>query len=72
MQTDRRQFLFSNLAAIASAAERQPNFIIILADDLGYGDLKCFGSSSNDTPNLDRLADEFRNHARKTLWPNRT
>jgi arylsulfatase A-like enzyme len=58
MQTNRRQFLFSSLAAIASAAERQPNFVIILADDLGYGDLKCFGSSGNETPNLDRMAAE--------------
>src|SRR5512141_3254799 len=58
MQTNRRQFLLSSLAAIASAAERPPNFVIILADDLGYGDLKCFGSSGNATPNLDRMAAE--------------
>ena len=56
--TNRRQFLFSGLAAGASAAGRSPNFIIILADDLGYGDLKCFGSSTNETPNLDRMAAE--------------
>ena len=58
MPIDRRQFLLSSLAAIASAAERPPNFIIILADDLGYGDLKCFGSSGNATPHLDRMAAE--------------
>ena len=35
-----------------------PNFIVILADDLGYGDLGCQGSTVNRTPNLDRLARE--------------
>jgi arylsulfatase A len=35
-----------------------PNFIIILADDLGYGDIGPFGSVSNRTPNLDRMARE--------------
>ncbi len=33
-----------------------PNVIFILADDLGYGDLGCYGSSCNRTPNLDNLA----------------
>lgn len=32
------------------------NIIYILADDLGYGDLGCYGSKLNDTPNIDRLA----------------
>ncbi len=41
------------------AAERvPPNFIIIFADDLGYGDLGCFGSKAIRTPNLDRMAAE--------------
>ena len=53
---NRRQFLLSTLAATASAQSRSPNFIIILADDLGYGDLGCFGSTTNETPNLDRMA----------------
>lgn len=34
-----------------------PNVIFILADDLGYGDLGCFGSKLNRTPNLDKLAE---------------
>lgn len=34
----------------------QPNIILILADDLGYGDLKCYGASDMNTPNIDRLA----------------
>lgn len=35
-----------------------PNFVFILADDLGYADLGCYGSTKNRTPNLDRLAAE--------------
>jgi len=35
-----------------------PNVVLILADDLGYGDLGCYGSTKNRTPNIDRLASE--------------
>ncbi|MFK7737186.1 MAG: sulfatase [Pirellulaceae bacterium] len=38
----------------------KPNFIIIFADDQGYGDLGCFGSTKIETPNIDRLAKEGR------------
>lgn len=37
---------------------RQPNIILINCDDLGYGDLGCYGSERNDTPVLDKLASE--------------
>ncbi len=37
--------------------KKQPNIIIIMADDLGYGDLGCYGASHLQTPNIDRLAD---------------
>lgn len=37
---------------------KRPNFIIIYADDLGFGDLACYGASGIPTPNLDRMARE--------------
>src|SRR5215471_14249250 len=52
----RRSFLFGSAAAIASAAERPPNFVLILADDQGYGDVGCFGSKDIRTPHVDSLA----------------
>jgi arylsulfatase A-like enzyme len=42
----------------ASRTSRLPNIIVILADDLGYGDLGCFGHPTIRTPNLDRMAAE--------------
>ena len=41
-----------------SPASPKPNVIVILADDLGYGDLGCFGAKQIRTPHLDRLAKE--------------
>lgn len=44
--------------APATAAPRPPNVVFILADDLGYGDLGCYGQKIIRTPHLDRLAAE--------------
>ena len=47
------------LPAHADSAEpRPPNVVLILADDLGYGDLACYGAKDLKTPHLDRLAAE--------------
>lgn len=49
--------LLGGLAMSLGAAER-PNFIIILADDLGWADLPCYGNTFHETPAIDRLAAE--------------
>ena len=46
------------LCAALAAAEPPPNFVVIYADDLGYGDLGCHGSKTIATPRLDRMARE--------------
>lgn len=43
-------------AAHAAEPAKRPNFVIILADDLGYGDLSCYGNREYHTPHLDSLA----------------
>jgi arylsulfatase A-like enzyme len=43
-------------SATAGAAAAGPNVVVILADDIGYGDLGCYGATAVKTPNLDRLA----------------
>ena len=49
----------SNIAAVAHGEER-PNIVLIFADDVGYGDLGCYGATHVRTPNLDRLAHQGR------------
>lgn len=49
--------LFVVLAASSPAESGSPtNFVLILADDLGYGDLGCYGNRGNETPHIDALA----------------
>ncbi len=42
----------------AQSESQKPNVIVILADDLGYGDLSCYGADDIATPNIDRMAAE--------------
>lgn len=44
--------------AWGSSAPKQPNFIVLFADDMGYSDLACYGNPVIRTPNLDRMAAE--------------
>lgn len=46
------------IASISALSAVQPNIVFIMADDLGYGDVGCYGASDIRTPNLDRLAKE--------------
>ena len=63
---NRRHFLGGTLmlglggAGVATSAvsDSKPNFIVILCDNLGYGDVGCFGSDLHKTPNIDRMAAE--------------
>src|SRR5690349_12696305 len=55
----RRFIVFLSLAALACAAPAaKPSLILILADDLGWADLGCYGNKFNETPNIDRLASQ--------------
>lgn len=64
-------------AAVAESAKRKPNVIVILADDLSYGDIGRFGQKHFDTPRIDQLAAEgcvFTNAYAGGAWcaPSRT
>ena len=58
----------SSIALSASAKEKtaqRPNIIYIMCDDMGYGDLGCYGQPYISTPNIDRMARYF---LRLSFW----
>ena len=59
-QFNRRWFLRQAGLGLAAApvlrAARRPNIVLIYADDVGYGDIGCYGATAVRTPNLDRIA----------------
>lgn len=50
--------LLGMMSRTSLAADRPPNLVVILADDLGFGDLGCYGATKIKTPHVDRLARE--------------
>src|SRR5690349_12902300 len=50
--------LVAFVSLAARGADRPPNVVMIFVDDMGYGDLTCYGSKGPATPNLDRMAKE--------------
>ena len=47
---------FGPFFAVAQQATK-PNVVVIMADDIGYGDLSCYGEKTIHTPNVEKLAD---------------
>jgi arylsulfatase A-like enzyme len=51
-------FALASNALRGSAEDRPPNFVLIFIDDMGYGDLGCYGGKRGPTPSIDRMAKE--------------
>lgn len=60
MRTLLSLLLLLSLSEAVHAERQPPNFVLIFCDDLGYGDLGCFGSKKNRTPRIDSLAKDGR------------
>ncbi len=72
VKMESRKLMFKNILVLllsltclfdlesALATEAPPNIVLIFADDLGYGDLGCYGATKVKTSNIDRLAEEGR------------
>ena len=62
------------LAAFSAQAQQRPNIIYIMCDDMGYGDLGCYGQQYISTPHIDRMAAEgmrFTQARPQSLWAER-
>jgi arylsulfatase A-like enzyme len=70
-----RRALLQAATALAPAwaqnrSQRRPNIVLIIADDLGYADLGCYGNQRIHTPNIDRIADQGMRFTDFTVsWP---
>ncbi len=51
------KMIFILFIGLSVKAKEKPNIVYILADDLGYGDLSCYGQTHFETPNIDKLAE---------------
>ncbi len=51
-------FSLAGCGANSESVAERPNVILIMADDLGYSDISCYGSTTVSTPNIDKLAEE--------------
>ncbi|MCO6450426.1 MAG: sulfatase-like hydrolase/transferase, partial [Caldilineales bacterium] len=56
LQSEDKEAMLDSIAA--QKTPKRPNLIVIVCDDLGYGDLGCYGSALNQTPVIDNLATE--------------
>ena len=56
--TQTRRCFLRQISAAAAATGKKPNFVLIFIDDMGYGDIGCFGSKANRTPKIDQMAAE--------------
>ena len=62
-------YLLSFWIAISSCGVKEPNLILIMTDDQGYGDLRCHGNPILNAPNLESLPAGWIRFKVGALWP---
>jgi arylsulfatase len=62
-------FLYCHSSAQLKSSFNKPNIVYILADDLGYGDIGCYGQQKIETPNIDALAKEGKRFMQHYAYP---
>lgn len=61
--------LASVFAVFSAKKSDKPNIVFILCDDMGYGDLGCYGQKYIETPNIDRMASAGSSHPSVRIRP---